>query len=120
MWGIEGEDFTIYYETSEKLLNAFVQEFKIKHTATRSANYRKHIEYSWTIIDPKFIMFPKNAFINSQLIEDQYHNVTPNLVGKGGNEASTLRVHYVAVRFFIRFSRKRNVIYHFPFGFELF
>ena len=110
MWGIEGEDFTIYYETSENLLNAFVQELMIKHTATRSANYRKHLEYIWTIIDPKFTIFPKNAFTNSQLIEDQYHNVTPNLVGKGGNEASTLRVRYVAVRFFIRFLRRRHVI----------
>ena len=54
-------------------------------------------------------MFPKNAFTNSQLIEDQYHNVTLNLIGKGGNEASTLHVRYVAVRFCIRFLRRRHV-----------
>ena len=83
MRGIEGEVFTIYYENSE-MLNAFVQELMIKHTTTRSSNYRKHLEYIWTIIDPKFTMFPKNAFTNSQLIEDQYHNVTPNLVGRQG------------------------------------
>ena len=86
MRGIEGEDFTIYYENSEKFLNAFVQELMIKHTATRSANYRKHLEYIWTIIDSKFTMFPKKAFTNSQLIEDQHHNVTPNLVGRQGWE----------------------------------
>ena len=38
-----------------------------------------------------------------------YHNVTLNLIGKGGNEASTLRVRFVAFRLFVKFLRRRHV-----------
>ena len=53
--------------------------------------------------------FPKCAFSNSLLVEDKYHNITLELVGKGGNEASTLRVRFSALRYYIRFLRRRHV-----------
>ena len=109
MWDIVDEDFRIFYETPEKLLDAFVEELARKHPQRRAANYRKHLEYIWEIVDPTMQIFPKCALGNSLLVEDRYHNVTVQLVGKGGNEASTLRVRFTALRYFIKFLRRRHV-----------
>ena len=108
-WHIEGDDFLIYYTNAEDLLNAFVEEMSRKHPQRRALNYRAHLEYIWDIVDQKRQLFPKCAFSNSLLVEDRYHNVTLELVGKGGNEASTLRVRFTALRYFIKFLRRRHV-----------
>ena len=108
-WGIIDEDFTIYYENSDDLLEAFVTELAKKHPLSRADSYRRHLEYIWKIIDPQMKLFPKCAFSNSLLVEDRYHNITLQMVGNGGNEASTLRVRFTALRYFINFLRRRHV-----------
>ena len=108
-WGIENESFILYYDDSDSLLEAFKNELSKKHPISRCVAYRNHVEHIWKIIDPKMNIFPKSAFANTLLVEDQYHNVTLSHVGKGGNEASTLRVRYVALRLFLKFFRRRHV-----------
>ncbi|XP_057302645.1 uncharacterized protein LOC130636789 isoform X2 [Hydractinia symbiolongicarpus] len=108
-WDIEGDNFLMYYETGEELLEAFKSEVEKKKGAVKAKRYRQHVEYIWTIIDPNMAVIPASAFANCLLVEDKYHDPTYRLIGKGGNEASTLRVRYVALRAFIRFLRRRHV-----------
>ena len=105
----KNENFLLYYEDSTSLLEAFKDELCVKHPVSRAVGYRNHVEYIWKVIDPEMQIFPKSAFSNTLLVEDQYHNVTSSLVGKGGNEASTLRVIFVALRLFLKFFRRRHV-----------
>ena len=51
-------------------------------------------------------IYPKFAYSNVLLVEDVYHN---HIVGNGGNEASSLRVKFVTLRLFLKFSRRRHV-----------
>ncbi|XP_065656600.1 uncharacterized protein LOC136081998 [Hydra vulgaris] len=54
-------------------------------------------------------IYPKSAFSNVLLVEDIYHNPSVAQVNNGGNEASSLRVKFVALRLFLKFSLRRHV-----------
>ena len=108
-WNITIDEFNIYYDSGNCLLEAFEAEVAIKKGTRKAAAYRQHVEYIWTVIDPEMTVLPENALANVILVEDKYHNPTYKLVGKGGSEASTLRVRFVALRAFIRFLRRRQV-----------
>ena len=108
-WGIENDDFHITYENGDDLLDAFHEEISCKNSNDQYAtNYRNHIEYIWTVVDPDKVVLPACALGNPVLVEDKYHRTTYSQLGKGGNEASSLRVRFTTLKAYIVFLRRRK------------
>jgi len=112
-WNIEAEDlFDIYYDTPEKLLNAFednTTDLHPKRDRKNAVQHRTHLKYVWQVIDESSQIFPRIAFSNVRLVQDMYHNKTRQLVGKGGVEASTLKVRIGSLRKFLIFLRSQGI-----------
>ena len=108
-WDIQNENFLMYYENASDLLDGFKNELSKRHPVSRAIAYRNHVESIWLVIDKKMTIYPKSAFSNVLLVEDVYHNPSVAQIGNGGNEASSLRVKFVALRLFLKFSRRRHV-----------
>lgn len=112
-WNIEAEDlFDIYYDTPEKLLNAFednTTDLHPKRDRENAVQHRRHLKYVWQVIDKSMQIFPRIAFSNVRLVQDMYHNKTRQLVGKGGVEASTLKVRIGSLRKFLIFLRSQGI-----------
>ena len=108
-WQIKNNKFLVYYKTGEELLEAFREEVEKRKGKRKFAAYKQHMIYIWSIVDPTMEVVPVNALGNCLLVEDKYHDPTYAMLGKGGNQASTLRVHFVAFRAFIKFLNRRKV-----------
>ena len=108
-WGCINDDFKIYYENGDLLLDAFKVELSLKKDKHQADQFKRHVEYIWSIVDSSKVTLPKSALGNTLLLEDKYHNPTYSLIGKGGNEASSLRVRFTALRALVRFLRRRKV-----------
>ena len=47
--------------------------FILKKGETKSEQYRSHVNYIWTVVDPKIVVLPYWALANCLLVEDKYH-----------------------------------------------
>ena len=47
--------------------------FILKKGETKSEQYRSHVNYIWTVVDPKIVVLPYWALANCLLVEDEYH-----------------------------------------------
>ncbi|XP_065676531.1 uncharacterized protein LOC105844710 isoform X2 [Hydra vulgaris] len=108
-WDIQNENFSLCYENASDLLDGFKSELSKRHPISRALAYRNHVESIWFVIDGQMNIYPKSAFSNVLLVEDIYHNPSVTQVNNGGNEASSLRVKFVALRLFLKFSLRRHV-----------
>ena len=76
-WGIENYDFHITYENGDDLLDAFHEEISCKKSNDQYAtNYRNHVEYIWTVVDPDKVVLPACVLDNPVLVEDNYRRTT--------------------------------------------
>ena len=107
-WDIQNENFLMYYENASDLLDGFKNELRKRYPVSRAITYRNHVEPIWLVIDKKMTIYPKSAFSNV-LVEDVYHIPSVAQIGNGGNEASSLRVKFVTLRLFLKFSCRSHV-----------
>ena len=109
-WGIENDDFHLTYEIGDDLLDAFREDIACKKGKEQyGMNYKNHVDYIWTVVDPSKTVLPTCGLGNPTLVEDVYHKPTFSQVGKGGNEASSLRVRFTALKAYIAFLRRRKI-----------
>ncbi|XP_057297196.1 uncharacterized protein LOC130626107 isoform X2 [Hydractinia symbiolongicarpus] len=111
-WNIKFADyFTIYFQNSEDLLDAFEQDLLTSgHTKANSVQHRNHVTLMWSAVDRELNMFPVNPMSNIHLFRDFYHRPTFKSIGKhGGVQASTLSSRYVSLGFFIQYLRRNQV-----------
>lgn len=64
----------MFCDDANQLLETFKDEFLIlKKGETKSEQYRSHVNYIWTVVDPKIDALPYWALANCLLVEDKYH-----------------------------------------------
>ncbi|XP_057295982.1 uncharacterized protein LOC130624937 isoform X1 [Hydractinia symbiolongicarpus] len=111
LWNLKEKDFfNFYYKDQAFLMKAFEEDLVANGSSERQAKQHcQYVEYIWDIVDPSRTMFPLHAFSNPICIEDNYHRLSLELVGKGGVEANTLRTRFSSLRHFLKFLRRRHI-----------
>ena len=61
------------------------------------------------MVDPSKTVLPTCGLGNPILVEEAYHKLTFSQVGKGGNEASSLRMRFTALKAYIDFLSRRKI-----------
>ena len=101
---------TTWSLNGDHLIDAFREDISCtKGKEQYSMNYKHHVDYIWTVVDPSRIVLPTCGLGNPILLEDVYHKRTFSQVGKGGNKVSTLRVRFTALKACIAFLRRRKI-----------